>query len=62
MLELGQEKAYNVQETAEILKISAVTVRAYIKTGRLKAQTIGRPLYVTEKELKRFLRGEESNE
>ena len=33
MLQIGNEKAYNVQEAAELLKLTPVTVRNYIKAG-----------------------------
>jgi len=48
-------KFYNVQETAEALNITPTTVRAYIKAGKLKAQRVGRPLLITENNLKEFL-------
>ena len=57
MLEIGNEKAYNVQEAAKLLKITPVTVRAYIKQGKLKAQKVGRALYIAEDNIKDFLKG-----
>ena len=58
MLVVGSEKAYNVQEAAQILKVSAVTIRSYIHQGRLKAQRIGRAYYITESNLEEFIRGD----
>ena len=58
MLQVGSEKAYNVQESAQILKVSAVTIRSYIKQGRLKAQKIGRAYYITENCMEEFIRGD----
>lgn len=52
-------KFYTIQETAEVLNVTPQTVRAYIKQGKLKGQRIGRPILITEKNLKEFLK--ESN-
>jgi excisionase family DNA binding protein len=37
------------------LQVTPQTVRAYIKTGRLKGKRIGRPILITENNLKEFL-------
>ena len=47
---------YTIPETAEALNITPQTVRAYIKKGRLKGQRIGRPILITENNLKEFLK------
>lgn len=52
-------KFYTIPETAEALQVTPQTIRTYIKQGRLKAQRIGRPILVTENNLKDFLK--ESN-
>ena len=49
-------KFYTIPETAEALNITPQTVRAYIKKGRLKGQRIGRPILITENNLKEFLK------
>jgi excisionase family DNA binding protein len=48
-------KFYTIPETAEALNVTPQTVRAYIKQGRLKGQRIGRPILITENNLKEFL-------
>jgi excisionase family DNA binding protein len=48
-------KFYKIPETAEALNVTPQTVRAYIKNGRLKGQRIGRPILITENNLKEFL-------
>ena len=48
-------KFYTIPETAEALKVTPQTVRSYIKKGRMKAQRIGRPILITEGNLKEFL-------
>jgi len=49
-------KFYTIPETAEALKVTPQTVRAYIKQGKLKGQRIGRPILITENNLKEFLK------
>jgi excisionase family DNA binding protein len=46
---------YTIPETAEALRVTPQTIRSYIKRGKLKSQRIGRPILVTEKNLKEFL-------
>lgn len=58
MLQVGAEKAYNVQECAQILNVSAVTIRSYIHQGKLKAQKVGRAYYITEKTLEEYIKGD----
>ncbi len=58
MLQVGNEKAYNVQEAAQLLKVSAVTIRGYIKNGKLKAQKVGRAFHITESTLENYIKGE----
>ena len=47
---------YRIPEVAEELQVTAQTVRAYIKQGKLKSQRIGRPILITDKNLKDFLK------
>jgi len=49
-------KFYTVTDTAETLNITAQTVRAYIKQGKIKSQRIGRPILIKESNLKKFLK------
>jgi excisionase family DNA binding protein len=48
-------KFYTVPETAQALQVTPQTVRAYIKKGRLQSQRIGRPILITENNLREFL-------
>lgn len=52
-------KFYTIPETAQALRVTPQTIRAWIKQGRLKGQRIGRPILITENNLKEFL--QESN-
>ena len=48
-------KFYTIPEVAQALRVTPQTVRAWIKQGKLKAQRIGRPILITENNLKEFL-------
>jgi excisionase family DNA binding protein len=48
-------KFHTVPETAQALQVTPQTVRAYIKQGKLKGQRIGRPILITDSNLKEFL-------
>jgi len=48
-------KFYTIPETAQALRVTPQTIRTWIKQGRLKAQRIGRPILITENNLKEFL-------
>lgn len=48
-------KFYTIPETAQALRVTPQTVRAWIKKGRLKGQRIGRPILITERNLRDFL-------
>ena len=52
-------KFYTIPETAQALKVTPQTIRAWIKQGKLKGQRIGRPILITENNLREFL--QESN-
>lgn len=48
-------KFFTIPEIADALHVTPQTIRAYIKAGRIKSQRIGRPIYITENNLKEFL-------
>ena len=48
-------KFYTIPETAQALRVTPQTIRAWIKQGKLKSQRIGRPIFITENNLKEFL-------
>jgi excisionase family DNA binding protein len=48
-------KFYTVQEAAKALQVTAQTIRAWIKQGKLPAQRIGRPILITDENIKTFL-------
>ena len=48
-------KFYTIPETAKALRVTSQTIRAWIKQGKIKSQRIGRPILITENNLKEFL-------
>ena len=46
---------YTIPEPASAIKVTPQTVRTWIKKGRIKSQRIGRPILITENNLKEFL-------
>ena len=52
-------KFYTVQEVAEALNVTPQTVRSWIKRGRLQGKRIGRPILITDSNLKDFLEAKE---
>jgi excisionase family DNA binding protein len=48
-------KFYTIQETAIALKVTPQTIRAWIKKGKIKSQRIGRPILITENNIREFL-------
>ena len=51
-------KFYTIPETAQALRVTPQSIRAWIKQGKLKGQRIGRPILITENNLKEFLKTE----
>lgn len=49
-------KFYTIPETAELLNVTPQTIRAYIKQGRLNGNRVGRPILITEEDIKEFLK------
>lgn len=58
MIKVGRTRAYNVQEAAKLLDVSAQTIRKYIKNGELSAVKTGTKYQITEKNLENYLKGE----
>lgn len=49
------EKGYNIEEAAELLGRSAVTIRRYIKSQKLKAERLGGKYIIPASELRKYL-------
>jgi len=53
----GEIEALRVEDIAKALKCHPLTIRRYIRAGKLKAQKIGRRYYVSKDSLKEFING-----
>ena len=53
--EIEGNKFYTIPQTAKALRVSSQTIRAWIKQGKITSQRIGRPILITERNLKEFL-------
>ena len=52
---VGGLKLYTVNEIAEAMEVTGLTVRRYIKNGHLEVTRLGRNIFVTEEQLKAFI-------
>ncbi len=49
------EKGYSIAQAAELLGRSEVTIRRYIKSGKLKANRLAGPYVIPAAELRKYL-------
>lgn len=56
---MAEIKVYSVEEVAEILGVTKITVYSWLKAGKLKGKKIGKYWKVQEKALQEFLEPEE---
>lgn len=57
MLVVGEKKYYTIQEAGQLIDLTAPSVRAYIKKGKIRAQKSGTRWYIAEENLQEFLKG-----
>lgn len=50
-------KVYTVEELAEKLHVTKITIYGYLKSGELEGKKMGKYWRVTEGQLKKFLEG-----
>lgn len=53
----GEVELLKVEDIATTLDVSLETIRRYVRTGKLKAQKIGRRYYVSKDSFKAFANG-----
>jgi hypothetical protein len=60
-IKLGDLTLFDVTELSKKFAVNPVTVRGYMRSGRLKGRKIGRKWYLTEEALREYFRlsGEE---
>ena len=56
--QIGDLTVYDVEGVAEALDLTPYKIREYIRQGRIKANKIGKRYWVTEDDLKTFVRGD----
>jgi excisionase family DNA binding protein len=52
---------YSILELSEKLGVTATTIRAYLKAGKLRGQKMGAQWYVSEDSLREFFNGQPSS-
>lgn len=55
-IQLGEIKAYDINELSEILKIHIVTLQGYLRKKKIRGRKIGKKWYVTEEAVKEFIK------
>jgi excisionase family DNA binding protein len=53
--QVGSITLYPLPELSELLGVTPVTLRQYIKDGKLKARKIGSTYHITEEALREFI-------
>ena len=62
MIEIGDIKAYDVQEIAKMFDMTPQSIRKFIREGRIKGRKVGTRWYVTEEAIREFLLGEQTED
>jgi hypothetical protein len=57
MIEIGDIKAYDVQEIAKMFDMTPQSIRKFIREGRIKGRKVGTRWYVTEEAIRDYLMG-----
>ncbi|RXG64282.1 DNA-binding protein [Candidatus Atribacteria bacterium 1244-E10-H5-B2] len=57
-IEFNDKKLYSIRDLEKILPITPLTIRAYIRKGKIRGRKIGVNWYVAKEDLKIFLSGE----
>lgn len=58
---IGSLTLYSVDDLHELLGISKMTIRAYLREGRLKGRKLGVQWYVTEESIRNYFAEEEKS-
>jgi len=58
VIRIGKKKFYLVDDLVKILPITSLTIREYLRKGKIKGRKIGRLWYVSEGNLEAFLEGD----
>ena len=58
-IKFSDKKLYSVKELTEILPITPLTIREYIRKGKIRGHKIGKSWFVNREDLNDFLDGKE---
>lgn len=63
-IKLGELTLFDVQELSKKFNLNPVTVRNYMRTGRLRGRKVGKKWYITEEALQDYFKlpGKEKTE
>jgi len=56
-IKLGRKKYFLIDDLVEILPINALTIRTYLREGKIKGQKLGKLWTVEKADLEKFLEG-----
>jgi excisionase family DNA binding protein len=57
-IKIDEEVYFSVEELVAILPLTALTIRDYLRRGKLKGKKVGKLWHVSKRDLKLFLSGE----
>jgi len=57
-IQFNDKELYSVRELEKILPITPLTIRAYIRRGKIKGRKVGVNWYVSKENLEAFLGGD----
>ena len=57
-IQFKDKELYSVKELEKILPITPLTIRAYIRKGKIKGSKVGVNWYVRKEDLEAFLEGD----
>ena len=57
-IKFDDKKLYSIRDLEKILPITPLTIREYIRKGKIKGHKIGKNWYVSKENLETFLSGE----
>ena len=61
-IKFSEKELYSVRELEKILPITPLTIREYIRKGKIKGSKIGKNWYVKKQDLEAFLEGNKVGE
>ena len=57
-IQFNDKELYSIRELEKILPITPLTIRAYIRRGKIKGRKVGVNWYVSKENLEAFLGGD----